>query len=592
MRDPSSRCRSAQTRPAAGFAFAHDLAQQSIAGALSLERARLVHRRLALGGESAGAAPAAIAAHHEASGDPRRAAAHRLAAGDEARRLRALPEAMAQWSKALADGPTPAQALALHERLSRVAYERTDFAAVRAQADALGTLLEGGGLEPEQRIAAAIARALAAARSGHGQEALAILDALPGEPTGRQRYDALWARGVACNELGRNESAAQAVHAALALPDLTDLERSELLDFAFLCEFNAGRNDAALAHAEAALAIARRLGDSPGLARGHYRRGIVLLTTGQDPEAAERELVAASETAGRLGMVHVDRIAQYNLTCVYASQGRHGEALAAAERGWNLAPALEASDFRVMYLLAMVDAHFALGDLGAAWRFAEAAVEEAIALHDPRVRIGAATCTLELLGMIGELALARRLLAVISVDSASELKAAGDEMWIALAQFELRQGALAAAKTALAELDATGEVVVTRVRVRHGQARAELALQEGDPSRALALLPADDTLGMNGEMRSRGLALRVTAEAARGRIDPATAETARRRLAAAPDHQIATLELRTALARAESAGIAGAPPGSAQAHAALVATLVETLGGQPTRQGAFRRAWG
>ena len=40
---------------AGGFAFAHDLVQQAIDAALSPERRRLVHRRLALGAEQSGA---------------------------------------------------------------------------------------------------------------------------------------------------------------------------------------------------------------------------------------------------------------------------------------------------------------------------------------------------------------------------------------------------------------------------------------------------------------------------------------------------------------------------------------------------------
>ena len=573
-----------------GFAFAHDLVQQSLAAALSAERARLVHRRLALGGEAAGAAPATIATHHEASGELERAVAHRIAAGDEARRLRALTDAATQWTRGLADRPTPAQAIALHRRLGKLAHERTDFAGLREQADALGRLLADAALEPAERIEATLAQALALGRAGRPTEALALLDTLPQALDGRARVDAIWARAVACNELGRTEAAAQAVQTALALPDLSDLDRTELLDFAFICEFNAGRTDAALAHADAALAIARRLGDGIGLSRGHYRRGIVLMTIGQD-EDAERELLAASAAADRLGLVHVQRIALYNLTCVLATRGRHAEALAVAERGWNLSPPLERSDFRVIYLLAMVDAHFALGDLGAAWRAAEPAVEEALALEDPRVRIGAASCALELLGMIGEVALARRLMASIGAEAARELKAASDEMWVALAQFELRQGRPEAATDALATLDASGEIATTRVRARNAQARAELALVSGGPAAALARLPADDAPGMNGEMRTRGLALRLRAEARHGALVDATGAAAGRLVAAPPDHQIATLELSAALAQAAAAGAGGVPSEAAATHAVLVAALAETLREHPAQQAAFRRAW-
>ena len=573
-----------------GFAFAHDLVQQSLAAALSTERARLIHRRLALGGEAAGASPAKIAAHHEASGEPERAVVHRIAAGDESRRLRALPEAIAQWTKALGDKPTAAQAVAIHDRLCKVAYERTEFAVVREQAEALGRLLEGSELDAAGRVDAAIARALALGRGGNGGAALAVLDALPGEPVGRQRFNAHWARAVACYELSRTEQATACVRSALALPELADADRIDLLDFAFLCEFNAGHNDAALAHADTALALARRLGGGGSeTARNHLRRGILLLSA-HDMASAERELLTAAREAERLGIVHIERISLYNLTCAYASQGRHEDALAAADRGWNLAPPLEASDFRVMYLLARVDAQFALGDIGASWRAAAPAIEEALTLQDPRVSIGAVACTLELLGMVGEVALARRLLATVGVAAARDLKAAADEMWIALAQFELRHGETDAAVRALAEFDATGDAVVARVGARAAQARAELALVEDDPRHALALLPADDALGMNGEMRTRGLALRVRAEIRLGALTDSSRAAADRALAGACDHEIARLELSAAVAQAASEA-AAVPAATTERHAALVGRLADTLRQHPPQRAAFLRAW-
>ena len=58
---------------AGGYGFVHDLVPQSLASAMAAARRRLVHRRLALGAEAAGAEPARIAAHFEAGGEPRRA---------------------------------------------------------------------------------------------------------------------------------------------------------------------------------------------------------------------------------------------------------------------------------------------------------------------------------------------------------------------------------------------------------------------------------------------------------------------------------------------------------------------------------------
>ena len=113
-----------------------------------------------------------------------------------------------------------------------------------------------------------------------------------------------------------------------------------------------------------------------------------------------------------------------------------------------------------------------------------------------------------------------------------------------------------------------------------------------DPDAALALLPANEAVGMNSEMRTRGLALRVAAEAALGRLNESTVAAARAHFAAPSDHQIATLELHTALARAARAGASGGPDSAQSDHAAFVATMAETLRDHPAQHAAFRLAWG
>lgn len=574
-----------------GFAFAHDLVQQALNGALPDERRRLVHRRLALGAEAAGAPAATIATHHEASGDPARAVAHRTVAGDQARRLHALTEAMAQWSKALADQPTPSQALRIRERLLRVAHQRSDFDTVRAQADALGVLLASGALDADERIDATIGRGLAMAQGGQADRALVELDALPETLDEVRRGRALRARCIALQNLGRPEEALLAAQAALALRSLPDADRVELLDLAFISDNDAGRPQLALAHVDAALALSKRIGDGHGIARGRSRRGILFLQL-HDVAAAETEMLAAIEGAERLGLLNLGRIVLYNLNCVYSSQSRYPEALDALQRGWAMTPPLQPCPLRVMYRLGTVDAHNALGDLGAAWQAAQLAVVEAMAEDDPTIRIAAAMCGLEPLGLLGEVALARRLLASVGDDEARKMLATSQEMWVALAQFELKLGDVTAAAHALAEVAATGDVIVARVGMRLAQARAELALGHGDPDAALTLLPADETVGMNGEMRTRGLALRVAAEAALGRLGESTVAAARAHFAAPSDHQIATLELHTALARAARAGASGGPDSAQSDHAAFVATMAETLRDHPAQHAAFRLAWG
>jgi DNA-binding SARP family transcriptional activator len=578
-----------QEHATGGYAFSHDLVQQSLAAQLGDERRRLVHRRLALGAEAAGAPPATIAAHHEASGDRVRAVAHRTAAGDEALRLRALPEAIAQWQKALADGASPAQALRLHERISQAAFERLDVALAGAQAEAIGRLLDAASLDDEDRLTAAVWRGAALSCAGRSAEALAALDALPREPSGRLRVRVLLTRARAHDDLGHAESTALAIEAALAEKAATDADRLQVLHCAFVNEFISGREAAALVHADAAMALARRLGDSGGIARGHTSRGMVLYSTG-DLAGSEIALRAAADQAGEHGLVRYERVALCNLITVHGAQGRYADALAAAQRGWNLQPPLEAGDyFHISFRLARVDAWFGLGDIGAAWSDAGPAVEEALAHPDPRMRIGAATCILELLGMIGETGLADRLIDRLHDEADGSLKAIADEMWVVIAQYELQRSDVAAAARAMARLDATGEVVAARVKVRAAQARVQLLLAQGEAAQALQGLPADDAVGMNDEMRMRGVALRVAAEAASGQLRPETECVAETIVEAAPGHAIAKLEVSAALSMA-AAPRRGA--GSARdAHRARVATMASTLQSMPLQQAAFEAWW-
>ncbi|MCE9658549.1 MAG: AAA family ATPase [Burkholderiales bacterium] len=569
-----------------GFAFAHDLVQQALQESLGAERRRLVHRRLALGAESAGSPSATVAAHHEASGDLARAVAHRLAAGDEAMRLRALQEAIAQWRHGLADRPNPAQAIALHRRLLDAGTQLSALDVVGEQADGLALRLADPALSPAERIDATIARGLALSRSGRPVEGLAALDAMAGEPVGRQRFAYLWARSITLNSAGRNAEAQGAVEAALALDDIGDAERVDLLDFLFVCEREKGDLARALVHAESALALARKSGDRRALARAFFRSGLVKLHL-HDVAEAEADMRAALVEVAPLGLVGFERIVLYNLSCVYSSQSRPVDALAVLQRGRQLSPPILPGHMRTVYRTGIADAQFTLGNLGACWEDAGPAATEALTAEDPVVRIGTAMCLTEPLWLLGELPSARALLASLTAEEMATLPVVAGELHVALAQLELKLGRIAAAEASLQAFHAGDGDVIERVRVREAQARAELALAHGDAEAALARLPADDTKGMNEEMRVRGLALRVRAESRLGSLSSRTVAAATYALAAPGVHRIAALELHAALAAAAHAGVEGAPADAAAGHAACVARLAASLEAHPIQQRAF-----
>jgi tetratricopeptide (TPR) repeat protein len=140
-----------------GYAFAHDLVRQALDSDLSTTRRNLVHRRLALGAEAAGAPPITVARHLEACGEASRAVVHRMAAGDAAQRVHALAEALVQWQQALDNQPRPGEAMQVHLRMMRTTYQLDRPEASAAHAQALLHLAEDERLANHERAEALLA---------------------------------------------------------------------------------------------------------------------------------------------------------------------------------------------------------------------------------------------------------------------------------------------------------------------------------------------------------------------------------------------------------------------------------------------------
>lgn len=128
-----------------GYRFVHDLIRRSLESALSSERKKLLHRRLAAAMLREGAPPAEIARHLEAAGRAREAIEHRVNAALEAERVHALPEALGQYRIALADGAAGSTAFRIHSGCVELCRNLGDedgrrhaLAAMRALCDAAG----------------------------------------------------------------------------------------------------------------------------------------------------------------------------------------------------------------------------------------------------------------------------------------------------------------------------------------------------------------------------------------------------------------------------------------------------------------------
>ena len=573
-----------------GFAFVHDLVQQAIEGALTAERRRLVHRRLALGAQAAGAPAATVAQHHEASGEPQRAVAYRLHAGDAARQVHALPEAMAQWQQGLADGPTPGQALVLHQQLMLCAELLDQGLVATAQAAALQALAAGTWLTPTQRAEALIAVAGHCARCQRASDALAIIEGLPPTLNEAQQAGAMAARAVALRESGRIDEAAAATQAALALPGLQGAERAGLLDAQVLVEHRSGRIHVAFELNQTLILLCAQLGDAFGEMRGRYRRGNFLIELGE-LAAAEPELQSAAEQCARLGITHMQRAALYGLSSLHSMRGEQGQALACVQQGWALQPAMPAGDMRVHYHLAFVSLHTNLGELGEAWSHVLSAVDEAMREAKPYALASVAISCLWQLVLFGEQARAGPLLATLGEPVLRQMPQVANEVWLARAHFELESGRTAAARQALAQAPAVSSIVNPRLRLCFVQVHAEVALAEGDPRQALDMLPADDAPGMDDGLRLQALAVRVRAQTAGGALTPGTVSAAQALLQAPTTTGLAALRLRRALAAALAAGATGAPMDAQVRCAALLSQLAASLHAYPVQRAAFLRLW-
>lgn len=571
-----------------GFAFAHDLVRQAIDASLSAQRRRLVHRRLALGAEAVGAPAATVAAHHEASGDAQRAVAHRMAAGDLAQRLHALNEAVQQWQLGLAGKPTPSQALALNLRLVAATRSLTDIKAGDASALALRALARSELLSALERADALIAVARHDVNNHRAPEGLALLDDLSPSLSAHQQAQCMTVRVDALRRLGRLDEATTAAYAGLALPGMQGPPRATLLGTLTQSEHRAGRWAAALDLADAVVALCGQLGDLPGITRGEYLRGAILADMGQ-PVDAESALLRSVSHAARDGSVGMQRAALYALSVLYQAQGAYERALEATQQGWDLKPAITALDMRAMYRSSFVGAHLARGELGAAWSHCASACDEVLAANEPPLVVYVAVCTLELFALLGEFERASALLAAISEPMVQQMPQAANEYWLGLAQYELLAGDVAAAARALARVTAPADIVNPRTRCGHALSCAELALAQRDPKRALAQLPSLDALGMNSELRLRGLTVRVSAEACSAARTPTTLAAAHVALAGNSRHAVAALHLHRALAAAHRAGVKGVPDSAARDAAAHIAALGRSLQAYPVQQAAFMR---
>jgi len=533
-----------------GYAFGHDLAQQALEAALSPERRRLVHRRLALAAEATHADPGLVAWHFEASGEPARAVAYRLAAGDEAQRLFASALALQHWQAALAQGPGAAQAAPLRLRCAKALVDLGDREAALAECLQVRALVAEGALSASERAEALLGCAEVDLMLSRSPQALPDVDAVLAQlPDGALRARALRVRSHALQNLGRVEEAAATGQAALALlrqhaPE-APLERAALIDTLLVIEYQRGKVQSALALAHEAAALWTAHGDKRSIAKGHYRVGVMSILN-DDVERGEAELTTARRLASEMHLVEQERDAIVNLIKIHADRGDAGRMLALAEEGLRLSPRFARPRIRQILLQARCHAHGLRGDLGGALTIAEQVLAESTRTAEPVARQYAVVTILDLLVYIGDFERGRSLLRELA--GTAELAYLGVKLSFDLAFLESRAGCLEPARAALAAIGDPAALEQTQDRATFALRLAEVQLAEGDAAAALATLQPWRDAVPNVELLALVWAVRLHAQKALRAVSAADWQQARAALAAGPMPVPHALELQQALA--------------------------------------------
>jgi DNA-binding SARP family transcriptional activator len=168
------------------YRFIHDLVRRSLSDGLSLERRKLIHRRLATNLISEKAAPGLIADHLESAGRNQEAITWHVTAFEAAQTVYAHAEARARIARALALKPDEHTAFKLHRDAAGLELMVLNLDALEAHAKAMlevATRLEDATLEAEASLMLARTR-LYRADFAAGLELAERANALAPDPSG------------------------------------------------------------------------------------------------------------------------------------------------------------------------------------------------------------------------------------------------------------------------------------------------------------------------------------------------------------------------------------------------------------------------
>ena len=555
-----------------GYAFTHDLVRRSVQAAMSPERARLLHRRLADALEARSGSPALIAEHLEGAGQPREAARRHVQAAGTARALYAYREAFDHLGRALASSPVPEDAFAWQLQRVELCVHLDDREGRGREIDALTALAAQLGTA-EARFTALIQRAAYLEDLGrHEEMAQLMAGAFPlPKVSSELRAHALHLAGTAEANLRRPAAAEAHLREALEVAPVSNLRRRAILGSLLPGLLDAGRMDEAQTLIEETLDLARAAQDRQAVAlvlnsaaRLAFRRG--------DLSGAVRDLEAGLREARCIHDLRLHKAFLINLIQVQVRAGQLDPAVAALQEGLDLVhdsadPKLEA-DFQHR----LGDVQLLRGRLGSALGAYEAACRSADALGQRTQQLIRRVKLVRLLVSLGDIAGAR-----VAAAGLTHLIGAGEHEGDALTgRIENARVLLAAGDPgeALRELDGSPPPGFSPEGTQEWYAlHAEVLLALGQAEGAARTLNKIT----DGSLRPLVLALRV--EVARALGEEVTAHLVEVQAALNLDTLPPLERLRLHL-------LNPADPGGSSLARSLAATL------PPERRSAFLTYWG
>lgn len=295
---------------ATGYRFAHDLIRRALDDALSTERRKLLHRRLAAAMESAGAAAAEVARHLEAAGRCADAVRHRVRAAEDAARIYALPEALAQYEAALTDGAAGVEAFRIESARVELLRNLGDDAGRQAALAAMARIASATA-DPTLQVELAVKQSID--HFEHDRYAAALqtvqdaLERLRGRIDEVSEAALLLELGATLKALGRIDEAEAQLSVALArYRDVSPLKYANCAYW--LCQCAIERGDLARAEAlcDTSLAVIERAGYRRGHALSLATSAELAFRRGDDDAGLDR-LERACREAAEIGSVSLQR---------------------------------------------------------------------------------------------------------------------------------------------------------------------------------------------------------------------------------------------------------------------------------------------